>query len=123
MEINLFMLLGILFIALVVQYAVEAFKGIARAAAKAFLISGRTGQRVVYIMSPILSMTFAIGLCILAGLDLFVAFGYPLSVLYVGSTVTGIIASLGAGKIYDLILDMRDYKDKLAIEKVKEVGE
>ena len=120
MEINLFMLLGIILVALIVQYAIEAIKVITRAVCK---IGGNDSKQANAILAPILSAGLAVFLCILAGLDFFAAFGYPLSVVYVGSIVTGIIASLGAGKVYDLILDVKDYRDKLAVEKAKEVGE
>ena len=114
MDINLFILLGIILIALIVQYVVEAIKGLITAVAK---YEGGDGKEIGALVAPFIAMIFAITLCILSSCDLFVAFGYPLSILYIGEIVTGIIASLGANKVYDLIMSFQDYKEKLAIEK------
>jgi len=106
MEINLTIILGVIFIALAVQFIVEAIKGLLPKLADHDYIA------------PYLAMIWAIGLCILTGSDLFLAFGYPLTVSLVGAIATGIIASLGANKVYDLIVSFQDYREKLAIEKV-----
>jgi len=118
MDINLFILLGIILIALIVQYVVEAIKGLITAITK---YKGYEDSKISVTLAPFIAIIFAIGLCILSGCDLFVAFGYPLTIIYVGETVTGIIASLGANKVYDLIMSFRDYKDKLAIAESDKV--
>ena len=116
MEVNLFILLGVILIALVVQFIVEALKGLVTAVCK---FKELEDTRVNAMVAPFLSMLWAVVLCIFAGIDLFTAFGYPLSYAYIGEITTGIIASLGAGRVYDLIMSFQDYKDKLAIEKVE----
>lgn len=118
MEINLFILLGIILIALVVQYIVEALKLPIAAVLKC---AGKK-DKVNPLLAPFLSLAWAVALCILADCDLFVAFGYPLSEPYIGAVSTGIVASLGASKVYELITSFREYKDKIAVEKAKEVG-
>lgn len=110
---DIIILLGVILIALVVQFVVEALKS---PIAAIFKFAGKE-DRLNPLLAPFFSLAWAIALCILSGCDLFTAFGYPLSVLYVGEIVTGIIASLGAGKVYDLIMEFQDYRDRLAIEK------
>lgn len=116
MEVNLFILLGVILIALAVQFIVEALKGLVTAVCK---FKELEDTRVNGLVAPFLSMLWAVALCIFAGVDLFTAFGYPLSYMHIGEITTGIISSLGAGRVYDLIMSFQDYKDKLAIEKVE----
>lgn len=105
MEVNLTIILGVIFIALATQFIVEALKGLLpKFADNEYL-------------APYLAMLWAIGLCMLTNSDLFLAFGYPLTVPLVGAIATGIIASLGANRVYDLIVSFQDYKEKLAMEK------
>ena len=120
MQINLFVILGIILIALLVEFMVEAVKVSVVSTCKFFR---RNGKRVSSFLSPILSLVFSIALCILAKIDILDAFGYGLSVLYVGSVVTGVIASLGANRVYDLITSFRDYNDKLAVESAPQTRE
>lgn len=111
---DIIILLGIILIALVVQFVVEALKSPIAAIFK----FAEKEDRISPLLAPFLSLAWAIALCILSGCDLFAAFGYPLSALYVGEIVSGIIASLGAGKVYDLIMEFQDYRERLAIEKI-----
>ena len=113
MEMNLIILLGIILIALIVQYLVEAIKGLLMAIYK--YVS--EGDFVVDLVAPFIAMAFSITLCILAGLDIFVAFGFPLTYPIIGMISTGIIASLGAGKVYALFMDFKEYRDKIAVEQ------
>jgi hypothetical protein len=120
MEINLGMLIGIFFMAIATQYIVRVPKGIIRAVCKCFLNS--EGGKVNSLLSPFFSLAIAVALCLLSGMDIFTAVGYPLSDIIVARVFTGALASLGAGLLYALITDYRDYKDKLAIEKTTAVS-
>lgn len=113
MDINLFIVLGVILIALVVEFMVEAIKTPIAAVIKVASIEDKVNP----VLAPFLSIIFSIMLCILTGCDLFVAFGYPLSEPYIGCAASGLVASLGAGKVYDLVMSYRDYRDKIAIEK------
>jgi divalent metal cation (Fe/Co/Zn/Cd) transporter len=110
---DVLILLGIILVAIAVQYIVEALKSPVAAIFKFRGIEDKLNP----LFAPFLSLAWAIALCYLAGLDIFIAFGYPLANPIVGSVVSGLIASLGAGKVYDLIMEFQDYKDRLAVEK------
>jgi hypothetical protein len=120
MEINLGMLIGIFFMATATQYIVRVPKSIIRAVCKSFLNS--EGKKANSLLAPFFSLGIAIALCLLSGLDIFTAVGYPLSDIIVARVFTGALASLGAGLLYALITDYRDYRDKLAIEKATTVS-
>ena len=119
MEMNLTILLGVILIALAVQFVVEAIKGLITAVFKYKGTEDTTGG----LLAPFLAMIWAVGLCILTGSDLFLAFGFPLAFPYVGAITTGIIASLGANKVYDLIISFKEYKELLAKERVDAIEE
>lgn len=110
---DIVIIMGVVLIALIVQFIVEALKLPVTAVLK---FNGKE-DRYNPLFAPFLSIAWCIALCILAGCDLFVAFGYPLSVPYVGAVASGIIASLGAGKVYDLVVEFKDYRERLAVEK------
>ena len=110
---NIVIFLGIILIALMVQLMVEAIKAPISALLK---YKGKT-DNLCALIAPFLSILFAIALCVLSGADLFIAFGYALSVPYVGSVVSGIIASLGANKVYDLLSGFQEYKAKITVDK------
>lgn len=120
MEINLGMLIGIFFMAIATQYIVRVPKNIIRAVCKCFL--GSEGKKANSLLSPFFSLGIAIALCRLSGMDIFAAVGYPLSNIIIAQVFTGALASLGAGLLYALITDYRDYRDKLAIEKTTSVS-
>lgn len=107
-------LLGVIFISLVVQLVVDAIKVPIATVMKYEEKEDKIGA----LIAPFLSILFSIILCVLADCDLFVAFGYPLQIMYVGQVFTGLVASLGAGKIYGLLKDFQDYQEKLITEKV-----
>ena len=112
MTINMTMLILIILIALVVQYIVEALKGLFKAVEKKWGLSWP--QKIFF---PALnSMFWTILLCFAAGAGIFSAFGFTLMWAWLDYVVTGIVASLGAGAVYDLVISVREYKDKLAVE-------
>jgi hypothetical protein len=110
MDINLYILLGIIFVALVVPFMVEAIKVPIKGVCKFAGVKDKASP----LLSPFFSIIFGIGLCILACCDLFVAFGYPLTVPYVGCVAAGLVASLGAGRVYEIWESFRDYKAKIS---------
>lgn len=110
---DIVILLGVIFIALVVQLVVDAIKVPIAVVMK----YEEKEDRISALVSPFLSILFSVILCLLADCDLFIAFGYPLLIPYVGQIFTGLVASLGAGKIYDLLKDFQDYHEKLITEK------
>lgn len=116
---DIVVLLGIILVSLVVQLVVEAFKNPIKSVFKKL----NKEDDLSPLLAPFLSIIFSVILCTLAQCDLFIAFGYPLTVPYVGYIVTGFVASLGAGKIYDLLEDFKDYSQRLAIEKKEETIE
>lgn len=107
MEQLIFILFGILFISLVTTSCVDALK-------KASPIKLKSP------FPQLLSLGISIMLCVSANLDIFVAFGYVLSCNMIGLVITGIIASLGAGGVFDLYTKINEYKGKVAIEKYTE---
>ena len=113
MQMDMYILLGVVLIALATQLIVEAIKVPISAVCRFFK---RDVKRTNLIFAPFLSLGWAIALCILSGSDLFQAFGYPLQLEYLGAIATGIISSLGANRIYDLVMDFNDYKGKLAVD-------
>jgi len=104
MTVNFTIILGVILISIVTQMVVKALKNIAP-------------NKIKTPIPQLTSIVVSILLCISAHMDIFVAFGYVLSLNPLGAIVTGIIASLGAGSVYDLISQMNEYKEKLAIEK------
>jgi hypothetical protein len=48
------------------------------------------------------ALSVAVALAVLAGIDLFVIIGLPLSLAFAGSVFTGLILARGANAIYDL---------------------
>lgn len=103
MEFNVNVLLGIIIVALITEVTVNAIK--------VFL------PKLEFPIVQLTSIIVGVALAVLSNMDIFVAFGYPLMVQYVGCVVTGIICSLGANAIYDLLESIKDYKDRLAIAK------
>lgn len=103
-EINISIIFGIILISLITEAVVNSLKR---------LLPFETKVPVAII----LALGTGIALCVLANLDLMVAFGYPLSQPVVGCVVTGIVASLGANAIYDLVESYKDYQGRLAIER------
>lgn len=116
MQMDMYVLLGVVLIALATQLIVEAIKVVISAVCRFFK---RDVKRTNMLFAPFLSLGWAIALCILSGSDLFYAFGYPLYLPYLGAVATGIIASLGANRIYDLVMDFNDYKGKIAVDTSK----
>ena len=114
MNINLEILLSIILVAIIVQQSVNALKKIIIAIC---LSKGIENEKTIAIISPFLSFLFSIILCVLINGDIFLAFNYTLSVQYVGSIFTGLLASGGANMIYKVVTDMQDYRKKLAIEE------
>lgn len=113
MTINMTMLILIILIALVVQGVIEAMK------LALSHIEKRWGWKwPAKIFFPRLNALFwAILLCFAAKAGFFIAFGFALSWVWLDYIVTGIVASLGAGKVYDLFVNVNSYKEKLAAEK------
>lgn len=104
MTVNFTIILGVIFISIVTQMVIKAIKNIAP-------------NKIKTPIPQLTSIVVSILLCVTAHMDIFVAFGYVLSLNPLGAVITGIIASLGAGSVYDLISQMNEYKEKLAIEK------
>jgi hypothetical protein len=116
-------LILIIFIALVVQLVVEAIKVLFTAISKDWKFKWLSFKWLPKLFtSALLSMSWTILLCFAAKAGIFEAFGFVLIWPVLDYVVTGILASLGAGKVYDLFMSMRDYKDKLAIEKTTTVS-
>ena len=116
---DIVVLLGVILVSLIVQLVVEAFKAPVKSVFKRL----NKEDDLSPLLAPFLSILFSVMLCIMVQCDLFVAFGYSLTVPYVGYVVTGFVASLGAGKIYDLLEDFKDYSQRLAVEKKEEPEE
>lgn len=113
MEINLVIFFGIIFVALVVQYLVEACKKPTAAVCR--YVSKH--NKISPLISPFLSIIFAVLLCYLARLDLFTAFGYSLKNMTVGYIATGCVASLGADRLYAFLTDYEEFRAKKVITK------
>ncbi|MDD4565536.1 MAG: hypothetical protein PHE79_08725 [Eubacteriales bacterium] len=123
MTINMEILILIIFIALVVQLVVEAIKVLFKAIGKDWSSNRLSFKWLTKVFtSALLSMFWTILLCFAAKAGIFEGFGFMLVWPILDYVVTGILASLGAGKVYDLFVSMRDYKDKLAIEKTTTVS-
>lgn len=106
-EINISIIFGIILIALVTEAVVNSLKRLMPIETKIPI-------------AILLALGTSIALCTLANLDIMVAFGYPLKEPVVGCVVTGIVASLGANAIYDLVESYKDYQGRLAVEKREE---
>lgn len=104
MTLNFTIILGVILISIVTQMVVKALKNIAP-------------NKIKTPIPQLTSIVVSILLCVTAHMDIFVAFGYTLSLNPLGAVITGIVASLGAGSVYDLIAQMNEYKEKLAVEK------
>ena len=102
-EINISILLGVFLVAILTEATVNSLKR---------LLPFETKIPIAVILALATSIT----LCVLAEVDLMEAFGYPLTQPYVGNVISGIIASLGANALYDLIENYKDYQGRLAVE-------
>lgn len=109
---NIVIFMCVILVALMVQLMVEAIK----APVSAILKYKGKSNKLCALIAPFLAILFSVALCVLSGADLFVAFGYSLSAPYIGAIVSGIIASLGANKIYDLLSSFQDYKSKMPVD-------
>lgn len=106
MILDLSQFLGIIFMSIATQFIVKAIRKCC-------------SKKMKSPIPQIMSMIIGVLLCVLSGLDMFVAFGYPLEYAIVGQILTGSIASLGANGIFDIYTQMNEYKEKLAVEKNK----
>ena len=105
MNVNIDIILGVIMIALVSEIMVNAIKRLVTV-------------EVEFPYQVVMSLIFSIGLCVLSGLDLIQGFGYTLSIAYVGSVCTGVVASLGANAVYDLQKQLKEYRRMIAEEEV-----
>lgn len=101
MSVNIDILLGIILVALVSEAMVNALKKLVT-------------KEYAFPYQVVLSLICAIMLCVLTKLDILEGFGYVLSVPLIGSICTGVIASLGAGAIYDLQKQFKEYRELIA---------
>ena len=107
MSVDIDIILGVIFVALLTEGVVSSTKR---------LFNETTNPKT----AVVIAMVVAVLLCMLARLDLMTGFGYPITVkngIYIGAFFSGILASLGASAIYDLYDGFSDYKEKLAVEK------
>ena len=102
--INMELLLLIIFISIVVQYIVEALKVLFKAVGKNW---GCKWLSVIF-TSALIAMFWTILLCFAAKAGIFKAFGFILAWSWLDYLATGILASLGASKIYDFVLSFND---------------
>lgn len=112
MTVNMTMLILIILIALVVQYIVEAMKLLLKSVEKKWGFAWPAR----FFFPALNAMFWTILLCFAAGAGIFSAFGFGLAWVWLDYIVTGIIASLGAGRVYDLVISVKEYRDKLAVE-------
>lgn len=91
----------VLMLAVTVEALVEYGKSVVAAFA-----GGQPKSAVLQLCAAVV----AVGLCILAGADLYAAFGVPFSLPFVGAVLTGIFASRGANFVSDLIGKLRGQK-------------
>lgn len=87
---------------LVLAVTVEALVEYGKTIAAAFA-GGQSKAAVIQLCA----VAVAVGLCILAGADLYAALGVPFSLPFVGAVLTGIFASRGANFVSDLIGKLR----------------
>lgn len=65
------------------------------------------------------SLVGGILVCVLSGVDIFKAVQIPLAVPYVGSVLTGIIASRGSNIVHDLIKLLTNFSGAFIIDPLK----
>jgi hypothetical protein len=116
MTIDMKALLLIFFIALVVPLIVETIKKLTT-----MMLKKWCWELIPKILQPVLnSVLWTILLCFTAKAGIFTAFGFALIWPWLDYLVTGLVASLGVEKLYSLVTSMKEYKEKLAVEKSKE---
>ena len=105
----------VIFIALVVPLIVETIKKLTT-----MMKNKWQWTLVPKVIQPVLnSILWTILLCFASRAGLFRVFGFELLWPWLDYLVTGLVASLGVGKVYSVVVDMAAYKEKLATENKK----
>ena len=100
-------------IALIIMLAVtvEALVEYGKSIGKAF-----ADKQAKTAITQLCAMAVSVGLCGLAGADMYAVIGVPFSVPWVGTILTGIFASRGANFVSDLVGKLTQGKQSRALK-------